>query len=199
MTDASTFKESEWTNTVKKELVGCETLVELGCMFGNILQRFAHIPVRHGVDIYEPYLDHWEDAGATKEIADAREWAARQEAGSWDAILMIDLIEHMPKDDGTRLIADAERIARKVIIIDTPDGYIEQEPHEKVHTLSITRPDYPAMLNPHEEHICGWTEDELTRFGFGIRRWVSAPSRHYAKPIHHLFAVWRPIVAEKNL
>ncbi len=45
---------------------------------------------------------------------------------SADSVFMFDVIEHLEKDQGHRLLAEAERIARDQIAIFTPLGFIDQ-------------------------------------------------------------------------
>lgn len=49
---------------------------------------------------------------------------------SVDSVFMLDVIEHLEKAQGTVLIAEAERIARRQIAVFTPLGYMEQSYEE---------------------------------------------------------------------
>lgn len=46
---------------------------------------------------------------------------------SVDSIFLIDVIEHMEKDDGLRLLESCERVVRQQIVLFTPLGFMPQE------------------------------------------------------------------------
>jgi len=46
---------------------------------------------------------------------------------SVDSVFLLDLIEHLDKEDGKRLLMECERIARKEIVVFTPLGFCPQE------------------------------------------------------------------------
>lgn len=144
----------------------CKTAVELGCGFGVVLKQLTRKGIKvHGVDVFQPYLDyvHVVAPEATCECADALEWCKTQEEQSWDAVLLIDFLEHVPHDTGAEILDNAQRIASRSIIIETPKGFQRQAPEEAYHIGTAGVPD---MLNPYQEHVCGWEVAELEAFGF---------------------------------
>lgn len=65
--------------------------------------------------------------------------------GRYDVIFILDVIEHLSKEDGRRLLDMARRHGRHVVV-STPASHIDQG----------------AILgNPHECHVSDWTADEL--------------------------------------
>lgn len=46
---------------------------------------------------------------------------------SVDSIFLVDFIEHIEKDEGYRLLAECERVARKQIVLFTPLGFMSQD------------------------------------------------------------------------
>ena len=48
---------------------------------------------------------------------------------SLDSVFMLDVLEHLDKEDGERLIGQCERIARRQIIVFAPLGFVPQEFH----------------------------------------------------------------------
>jgi len=151
---------------IKHALRGCDTVVELGCGFGVVLAQLIRSGHRaHGVDIFEPYLNYVPTVApdATYECIDVRDWCQAQSNRSWDAVAMIDFIEHVPKDDGIAIIRHAQRIANRTVYIETPKGYLPQTAEMAEH---IATPGVPDMLNVYQEHICGWSVVELEALGF---------------------------------
>ena len=70
---------------------------------------------------------------------------------SFDIVVAFDLIEHLEKHDGYRLIYEMERISSKCCAIFTPNGHVWQP---------------PAASNPFQAHISGWTPGELRKIGW---------------------------------
>ncbi|BAQ34200.1 class I SAM-dependent methyltransferase [Dehalococcoides sp. THU3] len=73
---------------------------------------------------------------------------------SYDTVICLELIEHLPKDDGLNLILRLERIARKKVILSTPVGYSKVE-----------------GKNPEDgsAHQCGYLPSELRGMGYLVR------------------------------
>jgi hypothetical protein len=68
--------------------------------------------------------------------------------GKYDLILMIDVIEHMHKDEGTKLL---QRVANncKYFLVSTPMGYVEQD---------------ESNGNKNEKHLSGWVPEDFAGF-----------------------------------
>lgn len=72
---------------------------------------------------------------------------------SYDVVVAFDLIEHLDKNQGRQLIKMMNQVARKRIIIFTPNGFLEQPVYDN---------------NPMQEHISGWSYDEMKNIGFNV-------------------------------
>jgi len=79
---------------------------------------------------------------------------------SFDITQSCEVIEHMDKAKGGQLLDVLCTVARKFVILTTPNGFLEQDP-----TLA---PGEPWATNPYQKHICGWTGEELAAKGFSI-------------------------------
>ena len=75
------------------------------------------------VDIWKPYLLGWH---GHRILADVRFLPIREK--SFDMVVSVDLLEHIPKEDGKKLIEQVEKIARKNILLTTPVYFFEQSP-----------------------------------------------------------------------
>ena len=69
-----------------------------------------------------------------------------------DVVLLLDVIEHVDKDDAKRLISLLERKA-PVVVIYTPNGFLKQD----------ATPD-----NPFQKHQSGWLPKELEDLGYRV-------------------------------
>jgi ubiquinone/menaquinone biosynthesis C-methylase UbiE len=137
---------------VKKELAGCETALDLGCGPNSPLEGTA-LSYTVGVDIFEPYLEECRRQKIHSNYirADVREIEFKD--GSFDAVLMLEVLEHCTKEEGQRLLDRCSRWARKKVIITTPNGYLPQDEYDN---------------NPFQEHISGWSVEELRQLGFRV-------------------------------
>jgi hypothetical protein len=90
---------------------------------------------------------------------DIRKLDERFGEDEFDCTVALDVVEHLAKDAGWKLLADLERIARRRVVIFTPNGFLPQDPYDG---------------NPHQAHLSGWTVDEMRGLGYkvlGINGW----------------------------
>jgi len=71
-----------------------------------------------------------------------------------DAVIMIQSIEHLTKDEGLNVLQRLDKWASKLIIVETPNGFVFQEPLES---------------NPWQEHLSGWKKKDFMSAGFKVR------------------------------
>jgi len=69
---------------------------------------------------------------------------------SFDVVLASEILEHLEKQDGERLLSEVERVSRKTIILTTPHFV-----RKRVGLPS------PEGFNPYEQHVSKWTIKEL--------------------------------------
>ncbi|MBI3037327.1 class I SAM-dependent methyltransferase [Candidatus Woesearchaeota archaeon] len=78
---------------------------------------------------------------------------------SFDCVLASDLIEHLTKTEGLKLLGMMEKIASVKVIVFTPNGFLPQQGYDN---------------NPFQLHKSGWTVDEMKKLGYhviGINGW----------------------------
>lgn len=138
---------------VSRIVAGCRTLLDVGCGPCSPLARISWE--------YSLGLDGCEDA--IREARDGKTHSALLCGDllpaldalpdcSFDSVVALDVIEHFVKQDGYRLIDSMERIARRVVIVSTPNGLLQQ----------------PPANNPLQEHRSGWRPAELERLGYCV-------------------------------
>ena len=76
---------------------------------------------------------------------------AKVKKKTFDLVLAIDLIEHLPRDKGYLMLYQMERLSKHFCFIFTPNGFVYQS---------------PDPLNIFNAHISGWTPKELKEFGY---------------------------------
>ena len=101
-----------------------------------------------GIERYEPYVQ-----AAHKLIYDniyiGNAFEVIKTLGIYDLILCIDMLEHLPKDQGSSLLKDIKLHGRSALVI-TPRN---------------PKPQDAVYENVYEKHISNWNASELAPFG----------------------------------
>lgn len=148
----------QFRDCLKKELKEDESVLDLGCGRNSSL-RCCSVSYSVGVELFEPYLEESKKMEIHNEyiLADIRKVEFKPK--SFDSILALDVLEHLTKKEGLNLIKKMENIARKRIIIFTPNGYLCQDEYDG---------------NEVQVHKSGWTVGEFKKLGYevkGINGW----------------------------
>jgi SAM-dependent methyltransferase len=142
---------------LQQELVGsCESILDVGCGSSSPLQVLTRkVSLTVGVDAFQPSLDASAAAGfhTRYEKLDLLDIAKHFGPRSFDAAVALDVIEHFEKPDGFRLLEAMEAVARKKVIIFTPNGFLPQG---------------AEYNNPWQVHRSGWTTDDFTARGYRV-------------------------------
>jgi SAM-dependent methyltransferase len=147
---------------------GCDSLLDVGCGENSPVGRFAaEIRYRVGVDAHLPSIERSRRAGIHSEyvVANVMDIGAKFSALSFDCVTLLEVIEHLSRADGEQLLAQCEGIARKKVVVSTPNGFVSQAP----------TPD-----NPFQEHISGWTAADFQSRGYEVTgiagwKWLRGP------------------------
>lgn len=173
--------EEPLARLLEREIVGsCATLLDIGCGFDSPVKRFsARLERTVGIDLFTPYLDRSRAASIHSEYleADALDIEARFGPRSFDCVLALDLIEHLDKAHGLRLLDAMERVARRKVILFTPNGFVRQSAYDD---------------NPHQAHRSGWSPDEMRQAGYrlwGVNGWKPLRGER-ARPRWRPFRLW---------
>jgi len=135
-----------------------QSILDIGCGKGgpmeNINKRGKFYTV--GVDAFAPYLKECKAKGVHQEyvLCDIKNLPLRNK--SFDIVLCIEVIEHLEKEDGRKLLQAMEKIARRQVIISTPVGVWRQK-------------DIDKQLNPYQKHRAVWFPGELRSLGYKVR------------------------------
>lgn len=140
-----------------------ESLVDVGCGRGIIgaLCRIYREPKRLvGIDVYEPYLEFCRQYKLYDEVIgwnliDLRSEYLPFEEKEFDVATCVEVIEHLPRDVGIKLLDELERVARRVVVT-TPNCYFEQEAYDK---------------NPYQRHVSSWSVSDFKKRGFTVMGW----------------------------
>jgi len=142
-----------------RNLRDCSTVLDLGCGPNSPLGALTHLSKRVGVEPFGPYLQSARNLGTHDEFHQKLITELDFEVRSFDAVIMIDVIEHMTEEDGLTALRLAEKWARKKVIINSPNGYIPQKSLDG---------------NPLQEHKSGWSYSRMKDLGF-VSRGLAGP------------------------
>lgn len=138
---------------LKKELSDCETVLDLGCGADSPLKHCKNIKYSLGIEAFPPYLEKSKQQKIHTEYLHQKIEAVDFPDKSFDAVILIEVLEHLPKETGYKILKQAEKWAKKKIIFTTPNGFIAQS---------------EIAGNELEKHISDWHYEEIKELGFKI-------------------------------
>jgi len=143
-----------FANELVRLLDGCESVLDVGCG-GLSPARFLPCARLTGVDITPSNLEQAKAFGTHDAffLCDARELASRFKPGEFEACAALDVVEHLTKGEGPAFLGELERLARKRVVVFTPNGF---------------RPQSSKVEGDNQEHLSGWTPDEMRELGYSV-------------------------------
>ena len=136
---------------LRNELSNCESVLDLGCGPSSPIASITWLKHTVGVDGYEEYIKVAKRNGTHDEFILGDIKNLEFEEKSFDAVLLIEVLEHLEKPDAVKLLEKAEKWARKKLIITTPNGFVNQSVLDN---------------NVLQTHLSGWSVEDLTNLGF---------------------------------
>lgn len=160
----------DYSRELKNVVGNLKTLLDVGCGKASPIKGFSKDIYCVGVDSFKPSLDQSaKDKIHNKYIlANILEIRKSFATDSFEVVLASDVIEHLTKIEGEKLLIDMESIASKKVVIFTPNGFLHQGEFDN---------------NPQQVHKSGWTVQDFKMHGYkvlGINGW---------KPLHKEFAI----------
>lgn len=138
-----------------RELGGCDSVLDVGCGSNSPLKNFSGRFYSEGVDAFLPSIEKSKEKGIHNRYhkMDVLDIGNKFGGNSFDCVVALDLIEHLGKKDGMKLISKMENIAGKKVIIFTPNGFVRQEEYDG---------------NRHQVHKSGWSVHEMKKMGYDV-------------------------------
>lgn len=139
---------------IKQAFTGCQSLLNAGC--GGSTPRQFGVPCTTGIELHKPTFDRAVAAKTHDQLihGDAREIGKTFPDKSFDACLCVDVIEHLTKAESGKLLTDMERIARNVVVVICPVGWLLQH-HVEEDDL--------------QEHQSAWIPSDLRTQGYAVQ------------------------------
>jgi 2-polyprenyl-3-methyl-5-hydroxy-6-metoxy-1,4-benzoquinol methylase len=85
----------------------------------------------------------------------------------FDIVILIDVLEHLYKADGHKVLELIHRLSKKAIVIKTPNGFVHQNAFDG---------------NEHQAHLSGWEVDEFRKKNFKV--YGMSGLKSFRKPVH---------------
>ena len=157
-------------------------MLDVGCgehsPLSNVIKTFTST----GIDIFKPMIakskkDKIHDSYVVGDIANLDRYFKPK---SFDAIIALDVVEHLPKKTSLAMISQMEIIAKKRVIILTPNDFYHQKSHRG---------------NPYQEHKSGWKVKDFISRGYVVRglRGLKYLRKEFASIRYKPWFVWAPI------
>ncbi len=162
---------------LRRELNGLGSVLDVGCGSDSPLQFVRGIGHKVGVDAFEPSIAASCERGLHDQYLRMELESLDIAPKSYDAVVLLDLIEHFEKDAGLAFLSKLELIARKKVLIFTPNGFLPQPAYED---------------NPWQLHRSGWTTPEFRDLGYrvqGVLGW-KALRGELNRPRFHPWPIW---------
>lgn len=171
-----------------------QSLLDVGCGASPLLKTTCdHIPVTVGVDAHEASIRLSREMGIHDEYVrmDILDIADYFGPDSFDVVVALDVVEHFERADGARLLHAVETVARRLVIVFTPNGFLPQ----------------PALEdNPWQVHRSGWRVEDFEARGYdvlGMNGWKPLRGERWEPRVrpaalgHRLSAFTQPLVTHR--
>lgn len=139
-----------------KQTDNIHSLLDLGCGNNSPIKFIKDkVEKRVGVDLFEPSIQKSLKSGIHNDfkMINVLEVDKYFEPKSFDLVIASDLIEHLDKNDGFKLLDLMEKTASKKVIILTPNGFLKQGVYDD---------------NDFQIHKSGWTTEEFESRGYKV-------------------------------
>jgi cyclopropane fatty-acyl-phospholipid synthase-like methyltransferase len=174
----------EGSVSVIKFLSTFNSVLEIGCGYGNIIGA-VKADLRVGIDISEIPLKQaqkWHGKRGVNFLQmDVRKLMDHFTKGEFDATVGFDIIEHLTKKEGRKLLDDVQKVATKAHIWFMPAGWME-----------IHKTDYDDG-NDYMLHKSAWEPEEMAERGYEVWHyadWFKEREKKYeTTTIRGMFAI----------
>jgi hypothetical protein len=143
-------------NSIPNDLASA---LDIGIGYGYIgymLRKIKKIRRLDGIEIWYPYISDVKRHKIYDQIyiGDVLSEIAKIPNRTYDASIMLEVIEHIEKDRGKKILDELDRITKKFIIVSTPCSYFSSSPWDSNH---------------YQLHRSVWTIKDFKSRGYRVR------------------------------
>jgi GT2 family glycosyltransferase/SAM-dependent methyltransferase len=139
-----------------------DTILDAGCGAGKFSQSLFQMSYLKnvslvGLDIHLPSLRVAKDLGLYEEVVRASAHKIPFKERTFDVVLCVEVLEHLPRRNGSGLLEEIERVASKRVVLSTPNGFSPRAKNE-----------LKGLENPFMDHVSGWLPQDFKEAGYDI-------------------------------
>jgi hypothetical protein len=138
---------------LQNELKDCGTLLDIGCGKNSPVKQAIGRGYSIGLDGFKPYLLKSKKAKIHDDYVLASLDHLCFSPKSFHTVVLIDVIEHLNKNDGYKLLSKMENLTKGKVLLFTPNGFLKQQEYDE---------------NDFQRHLSGWSVCELENQGFAV-------------------------------
>ncbi len=140
---------------IRKHLSGCSSILDVGCGENSFIGMDIKNVYSEGIEISKKSIliskkNHIHNKYTEGNITKINHYYRPK---SFDVVAAIDVIEHLSKRDAIPFISKLEHIAKKRVIIMTPNGFCHQDHYQD---------------NPYQDHKSGWKAKDFRDRGYRV-------------------------------
>lgn len=149
------YQDSFFHQVLQKELSDCKSVLDVGCGDNSPLGKIHKNFYSEGIDVFKRNIIRSRERKIhdNYKCEDINKLSKLYKKKSFDAVVSLDVIEHLKKSEAIRLISQMENIAKKKVMILTPNGFFVQD---------------EVNGNKYQEHKSGWSVEELNDLGYRV-------------------------------
>lgn len=152
------FSRDQLLEEAARAIRETDTVADIGC--GIVPMNYFRPKLHLMVEPWKEYSDiiahrHRDDKSVLVMRCGALEALRSLSDRAIDSIFMLDVIEHLEKEEGRLVLAECERVAREQIIVFTPLGFMPQ------HMEADEKDGWGLSGRSVQEHRSGWTPGDF--------------------------------------
>lgn len=138
----------------------CRTALDLGAGVRSPLSKHSDRLNLIGIDASQKVVDEARRAGNHSQFIkgdltnlDPAQVGRETGVEKFDLVALYDVIEHLPRTEGLRVLDSIENLTSRFILVETPNGFRAQG---------------PEYGNPHQRHLSGWFIQDFEARGYTV-------------------------------
>lgn len=139
--------------SLQKELLDCQKVLDIGCGPDSPLKYCRNVKYSLGVEPFGLYFRQAKEQKIHTEYLNKKIENLDFPQNCFDAVILIEVLEHLPKEAGLKILQKAEEWAEKKIVVSTPNGFLSQGELDG---------------NKLQKHLSGWSVDDFKKLGFKV-------------------------------